>query len=80
MAGMKVVVTDFTFPSLDVEESILRPAGFQIESGQCKSAESLIAFVGDADAVITQFAPVKAGRHRGHQPGARDRAVWHRRR
>ncbi len=57
---MKVVVTDFTFPSLDVEESILRPAGFEIASGQCKTAESLIAIVADADAVITQFAPVTA--------------------
>jgi len=57
---MKVVVTDFTFPTLDVEESILRPAGFEIESGQCKTAESLIPLVARADAVITQFAPINS--------------------
>jgi len=57
---MKVVVTDYTFPSLDIEEGILRPEQFELVSGQCKTAETLIPLVSDADAVITQFAPVKA--------------------
>jgi len=57
---MKVAITDFSFPSLDVEERILRSAGCEIVSGQCKTPETLIPLVGDADAVITQFAPVKA--------------------
>lgn len=57
---MQVVVTDFSFPSLDVEESILHPLGYQIVSGQCKTREALIPLVQNADAVIAQFAPVKA--------------------
>ena len=57
---MQVAVTDFSFPSLDVEESILEPQGFRILSGQCKTAETLIPLVENADAVITQFAPIKA--------------------
>ncbi|WP_020470987.1 C-terminal binding protein [Zavarzinella formosa] len=57
---MRVVITDFTFPSLDIEEAILRPAGMEVASGQCKTPESLIALVADADAVITQFAPLTA--------------------
>jgi D-3-phosphoglycerate dehydrogenase len=56
----RVVVTDYTFPSLEVEESILLPQGFSLEGGQFKSVESLIPFVAGADAVITQFAPIKA--------------------
>ena len=57
---MQVAITDFTFPTLEIEESILGPQGFQIVSGQCKTPETLIPLVRDADAVITQFAPVKA--------------------
>jgi D-3-phosphoglycerate dehydrogenase len=56
---MKVVVTDYTFPSLEIEEAILRGEGFEVVGGQCKTAETLIPLVSDADAVITQFAPVK---------------------
>jgi len=57
---MKVVITDQTFGSLDIEETILRPTGCELVSGQCRTSESLIALVSDADAVITQFAPIKA--------------------
>jgi D-3-phosphoglycerate dehydrogenase len=57
---MKVAVTDFTFPSLDVEEQLLGPQGHEVVGGQCKTTDVLIPFVRDADAVITQFAPVKA--------------------
>lgn len=55
-----VSVTDYTFPSLELEEAVLRSLGVEIRSGQCKSAETLVPLVRDADAVITQFAPVKA--------------------
>lgn len=56
----KIVVTDYTFPALEVEESVLQPLGFELVSGQCKTPEALIALVAEADAVITQFAPVNA--------------------
>jgi D-3-phosphoglycerate dehydrogenase / 2-oxoglutarate reductase len=57
---MQVVVTDFSFPSLEIEESILTPQDFQVVGGQCKTTEALIPLVQDADAVITQFAPIRA--------------------
>jgi D-3-phosphoglycerate dehydrogenase len=56
---MKVAVTDFSFPSLELEEGILKPAGASLLSGQCKTPETLIPLVADADAVITQFAPLR---------------------
>ncbi len=56
----RVAITDYTFPTLEVEEGILQAAGCEIVSGQCKTPESLIPLVADADAVITQFAPVNA--------------------
>jgi D-3-phosphoglycerate dehydrogenase len=57
---MQVAITDYTFPSLEIEEAILKPLGYQVVAGQCKTSETLIPFVRDADAVITQFAPIKA--------------------
>src|SRR5262245_5509719 len=35
-----VAVTDYTFPSLDIEEAILRPLGVELIHGQCKTAEA----------------------------------------
>jgi D-3-phosphoglycerate dehydrogenase len=55
-----VAVTDYTFPTLETEEAILRPLGAEVVSGQCKTADALIPLVRDADVVITQFAPVNA--------------------
>ena len=56
----KVVVTDYTFPDLSVEENILLPLGAQIQTAQCRTVEEVAELAKDADAVITQFAPVKA--------------------
>ena len=55
-----VVVTDWTFPDLSVEEKILRASGVELVSRQCKSEKELIDLCADADAVITQFARVNA--------------------
>jgi D-3-phosphoglycerate dehydrogenase len=58
---MKIAITDYTFPSLDIEEGILRPQGHEIVAWKEKrTAADLPQLVGDADAVITQFAPVNA--------------------
>src|SRR5689334_1744171 len=56
----KVVVTDYSFPTLEVEEAILKPLGVELVGQKCKTPEELIALVTDADCVITQFAPIKA--------------------
>ena len=58
---MKVAVTDYSFPDLSVEESILLASGHAVAAWkERKSAAELPALVADADAVITQFAPVNA--------------------
>lgn len=56
----KVVVTDYTFPNLEVEQGILAPLGCEFEGRQCKTTEELIDLTKDADCVITQFARVNA--------------------
>jgi D-3-phosphoglycerate dehydrogenase len=56
----KVLVTDYTFDDLSIEESILLPVGCQITALKCRDATELAEAVRDADFVITQFAPVNA--------------------
>ncbi|MBM3994132.1 MAG: C-terminal binding protein [Planctomycetes bacterium] len=55
-----VLVTDHTFDPLDIEQRVLEPVGVEVLGHQCKSVEALLPLVGDVDAVITQFSPLKA--------------------
>jgi D-3-phosphoglycerate dehydrogenase len=57
---MKVVVTDHAFADLDLERGIVAAAGGRLEPLQTKAAAALRAGCVDADAVITQFAPLTA--------------------
>ena len=58
---MKIAITDYSFPSLDIEESILKSQGHEIVAWKEKKiAAELPTLVADADAVITQFAAVNA--------------------
>ena len=56
----KVMITDWTFPDLAIEEAILKPIGHEVIARPCKNEAELIAHVADADDVITQFARVNA--------------------
>ena len=56
----KVVITDWTFPDLSVEEEILKAQGVELVARQCKTESDLIELCADADTVITQFARVNA--------------------
>lgn len=57
---LTVAITDYTFPNLDIEEPIVTAAGGQLLSGNDKQVEALKRLVANADAVITQFAPINA--------------------
>lgn len=58
---MKVAITDYSFPDLEIEENIVRSANSEIVAWKEKRpAAELIQLVSDADAVITQFATVNA--------------------
>jgi D-3-phosphoglycerate dehydrogenase len=57
---MKIIVTDYTFPSLDIEAGILQPLGCELQGVQCKTSAEAAAAVRDADCVVTQFAPINA--------------------
>lgn len=57
---MKIVVTDYAFDDLAVEEQVVAAAGARLFGVQSKDPARLADAVSDADAVITQFAPVNA--------------------
>ena len=53
-----IVVTDYTFADLAMEQVVLAGSGCELIGYHCKSTAELIAAVAQADAVITQFARV----------------------
>ncbi|MEO9968157.1 MAG: C-terminal binding protein [Reichenbachiella sp.] len=57
---MKIVITDWNFPNIDVERNIIETAGHTVVDAQCKTEDHVIDLVKDADIVIAQWAPVKA--------------------
>lgn len=58
---MKIAITDYSFPDLEIEERILKAAGHEVVAWKEKRPSSeLVELVHNADAIITQFASVNA--------------------
>jgi len=55
----RAIVTDYTFPDLEIERELLVAAGCSLSDYQAKSIEALLPVVADADLVLTQFAPLR---------------------
>lgn len=55
-----VVITDYTFDDTELERVVLEPLGCRLTALKSGAGQALIDLVVDADAVITQFAPVDA--------------------
>lgn len=54
----KVVITDYNFPNVEVERSILEAAGAELVACNCKNKEEVIQIAADADGIIDQFFPL----------------------
>lgn len=54
---MKVLITDFDFPNVEMEIDLFRQAGLEVVTAQCKTEEDLIAAGKDVDAFLLQYAP-----------------------
>jgi D-3-phosphoglycerate dehydrogenase len=54
----KFVITDYQFPSIETERSIIEGVGGKLVVFNCKSEEEVIAAAKDADAILVQFAPI----------------------
>jgi len=60
MSGYRVVVTDHGFPDLQAEERALCEVGAELSVNQCRTVMEVAAAVREADAVLTQWAPITA--------------------
>jgi D-3-phosphoglycerate dehydrogenase len=56
----RVVITDWNFKDLSIENHLLQSKSIVMVSEQCNTETELIALVSGADAVITQFAKINA--------------------
>jgi len=56
----KVIITDHSFPSIDLQRSIVESAGFRLEQAQpiCKTEQEVIERCQDAEVLLVQWAPV----------------------
>jgi D-3-phosphoglycerate dehydrogenase / 2-oxoglutarate reductase len=58
MSRPKVVVTDYVFPSLEIEHAVLRAVDAEIVAMQATSDDQLLNVVADADALLVCYAPI----------------------
>jgi len=57
--NQKVVITDWGFPSLDIEKSVFAKINVELTHHQCKTEDEVAKVVSDADVVMVQWAPVR---------------------
>jgi len=55
-----VVITDWGFPTLDVERAIFDGHGITLRAHQCRTEDDVLKVVPDADVLMAQWAPVGA--------------------
>lgn len=58
MAKYKVYISDYDYPDIEVEKSILEPIGAEVIGLQCKSGEGLAEQAHDANAILQQYAKI----------------------
>ncbi|HEX5565108.1 MAG TPA: C-terminal binding protein, partial [Sporosarcina sp.] len=58
MSRFKVVVTDYEYETFAPEQEVLRKIGVELTLAQCHTEEEVIAACKDADALISQYAPI----------------------
>lgn len=55
---MKVVVTDYDYPSLDLERKVLAEIDPEFVGAHCTTEEEVITAAKDADGILNQYAPL----------------------
>lgn len=58
MAQYKVCVSDYDYPDLAIERSVLEPIGAEVIGLQCRTGEGLAELAADADAILQQYAKI----------------------
>jgi phosphoglycerate dehydrogenase-like enzyme len=55
---MKILITDYDFPDLELERSLYRDAGIEVVVAQCRTEEEVIAAAAGCQGLLVQYAPV----------------------
>ena len=58
LSGRKVLITDYIWPDLDVEQNVMGGLGARVVAAPDGSEATLAGLARDADAIVTCFAPV----------------------
>ncbi len=58
MPKFKVYVSDYDYPNLDIERSVLEPIGADVIGLQCKTGEDIAKLAADADVILQQYAKI----------------------
>ena len=66
----KVVLTDYTFPSIETERSLIEAAGAKFEAYQCQNQEEISSAVDGAKVVLVQLAKIDQDAVSKLAPGA----------
>jgi D-3-phosphoglycerate dehydrogenase / 2-oxoglutarate reductase len=59
-AAQTVVIADYDYTDVDIEQAILQEAGLRLVAAQCKTEDDVISAASEADAIIAQYATVGA--------------------
>ena len=57
---MRFLITDHDFPDVDLETQLLRDAGMEVVTAQCRTEEDVIAAAKGCAGLLTQYAPMNA--------------------
>jgi D-3-phosphoglycerate dehydrogenase / 2-oxoglutarate reductase len=57
---LKVLITDFNYPDVELERRILEDAGLDLVTAQCRSEEDVIEAARGVSALLTQYARITA--------------------
>ena len=57
---MKFLITDCDFPDVALERDLVREAGLEVATAQCRTAEDVIAASAGCQGLLTQYAPIDA--------------------
>jgi D-3-phosphoglycerate dehydrogenase / 2-oxoglutarate reductase len=57
---LKVLITDFNYPDVELERRVLEDAGLDLVTAQCRSEEDVIEAAREVSALLTQYAKITA--------------------
>jgi phosphoglycerate dehydrogenase-like enzyme len=55
---LKILITDYDFPDLELERGIFAAANIEVSTAQCRSEEAVIEAARGCSALLVQYAPV----------------------